>query len=92
VQRYIADLSMATDIIISSREEQPLCLQLTTISAKFSQKKSEDWENTLRFWEIEKGLFLSFNPRETNFVNLVVNIALYNSNNLRRGVYLKFIL
>lgn len=92
VQRYIADLSMATDIIISSREEKPLCLQLTTISAKFSQEKSEDWENTLRFWEIEKGLFLSFNPRETNFVNLIVNIALYNSNNLRRGVYLKFIL
>lgn len=92
VQRYIADLSMATDIIVSSRRELPLCLQLTTLSDEHSQEKSESWENTLRFWEIERGLFLSFNPSETDFKNQIVNIALHNSDNLSTGRYLKFIL
>lgn len=90
VQRYIADLSMATDIIISSRQNQPLCIQLTTLSEQFSQRKSQDWENTLRFWEIERGLFLSFNPTATDFENQLVNIALYNSDNLRIDSYLRF--
>lgn len=90
VQRYVADLSMATDIIISSSQEKPLCIQLTTLSDEFAQEKSENWENTLRFWEIERGLFLSFNPSETDFVNQIVNVALYNSDHLRIGFYLKF--
>lgn len=90
VQRYIADLSMATDIIVSSKQNKSLCIQLTTLSDEFSQNKSEDWENTLQFWEIERGLFLSYNPTAANYVNQIVNIALYNSNHLKTGVYLKF--
>ncbi|MEW6498092.1 MAG: hypothetical protein AB1589_37165 [Cyanobacteriota bacterium] len=90
VQRYIADLSMATDIIVSSRQNKSLCIQLTTLSDEFSQNKSEDWENTLQFWEIDRGLFLSYNPSAANYVNQIVNIALYNSNHLKTGVYLKF--
>lgn len=90
VQRYIADLSMATDIIVSGRQNKPLCLQLTTLSDEFSQDKSEDWENTLRFWVIERGVFLSYNPTVTDFVNQIVNITLYNSDNLRIGAYIKF--
>lgn len=90
VQRYIADFSMATDIIISSRQNQPLCIQLTTLSDQFSQAKSKDWENTLRFWEIERGLFLSFNPTANDFENQLVNIALHNSDNLRTDIYLRF--
>ena len=90
VQRYIADLSMATDIIVSSRLELPLCIQLTTLSEEFYQEKSEEWANTLQLWGIERGLFLSFNPGETDFENQIVNISLYNSDNLRQGFYLKF--
>jgi len=90
VQRYVADLSMATDIIISNSQEKPLCIQLTTLSDEFSQEKSEEWENTLRSWGIERGLFLSFNPSQPDFVNQLVNIVLYNSNNLRTEIYLKF--
>jgi hypothetical protein len=89
-QSYVADLSMATDIIVSSRQKKPLCIQLTSLSDEFSQEKSEYWENTLRFWGIERGLFLSYNPGEADFVNQIVNIALYNSDNLRTGIYLKF--
>jgi len=90
VQRYVADLSMATDIIVSSRQEKALCIQLTSLSNEFSVGKSDNWETTLRFWEIERGLFLSYNPGNTNFVNQMANVILYNSDNLKASVYLKF--
>ncbi len=90
VRRYVADLSMATDIIVSSRQEKALCIQLTSLSNEFSVGKSDNWETTLRFWEIERGLFLSYNPGTSNFVNQIANIILYNSDNLKASVYLKF--
>ncbi|MDZ8106883.1 MAG: hypothetical protein RM338_14860 [Nostoc sp. DedQUE12a] len=90
VQRYIADLSMATDIIVSSTQESPLCIQLTSVSEEFSQDKFNEWENTLIFWAIDRGLFLSYNPGTTDFVNQIVNILLSNSDNLSIGSYLKF--
>ncbi len=89
-QCYIADFSMATDIIISSRQNNPLCIQITSLSDEFSQEKSDNWENTLQRWGIDRGLFLSYNPHITDFVNQVVNISLYNSDHLKTGVYLKF--
>lgn len=90
VQRYIADLSMATDIIISSRQEKSLCVQLTRVSDEFSQEKSQDWETTLVNWGIERGLFLSYNPAKPDFVNQIANMALYNSDNIKVGLYLRF--
>jgi hypothetical protein len=89
-QRYIADLSMATDLIISSRNNQPLCIQVTSVSKELNQQKYQAWQNTLRLWEIERGLFLSYNPKDANFVNQLVNVALYNSDYLCGGKYLKF--
>jgi hypothetical protein len=89
-QRYVADLSMATDFIVSHRQENPLCVQITSLSDEFSQKKSEDWESTLRAWGIGRGLFLSYNPGDSDSMAQTVNMALYNSDNLRRGIYLKF--
>lgn len=89
-QCYIADFSMATDIIVSSRHSDPLCIQITSLSDEFSQEKSDNWENTLQRWGINRGLFLSYNPHITDFVNQVVNISLYNSDHLKTGVYLKF--
>ena len=90
VLRYVTDLSMATDIIVSSTQESPLCIQLTSVSEEFSQEKFDDWENTLIFWAIDRGLFLSYNPRATDFVNQIVNTLLNNSDNLSIGSYLKF--
>lgn len=92
VKRYVVDLSMSTDIIVSAGQKDSLCVQLTSLKKEFCQEKSDEWENTLRFWKIERGLFLSYNPGEPNFVNRIANIALYNSNNLENGVYLRFIL
>lgn len=89
VQRYIVDLSMATDIIVSSTQEQPLCVQLTSLSQEFYLEKSIKWENTLLFWGIERGLFLSYNPGTTDYVNQIVNLALDSSDNIQTGIYLK---
>jgi len=90
LQRYVADLSMATDLIVSGSQNKPLCIQLTSISEDFFDAKYLDWKNTLHQWSIERGLFLSFNPSKPEFIKQIVNIALYNSNNLEIGKYLKF--
>ena len=90
VKRYIADLSMATDIIVSSKYEKSLCVQLTSLSEEFYQEKSNNWESTLRFWKIDKGLLLSYNPGITDFMDSIVNVTLYNSDNLETGIYLTF--
>ncbi|MDB9450492.1 hypothetical protein [Dolichospermum circinale] len=89
LQRYIVDLSMASDIIVSSIQEQPLCIQLTSQSQEFTQAKSDDWEDTLISWGIARGLFLSFNPGESDFINQIVNLALDKSDNLNNGIYQK---
>lgn len=89
-QRYIADLSMATDLIISSHQNKPLCIQVTSVGEEFNRQKYRDWQNTLQLWEIERGLFLSYNPGDGNFINQLVNMALYNSDYLANGKYLSF--
>jgi hypothetical protein len=89
-QRYIADLSMATDLIVSNQQHQPLCIQITSVSQEFNQQKYQDWKNTLLLWKIERGLFLSYNPGNVNFLNQLVNMALYNSAHLPDGKYIRF--
>ncbi|MUG99322.1 hypothetical protein F7734_46375 [Scytonema sp. UIC 10036] len=89
-QCYIADLSMATDIIVSNKQQNPLCSQITSLSEEFSQEKYDDWKNTLQHWGIERGLFLSYNPNTIDGINQIVNVVLYNSDRLGASVYLKF--
>jgi len=89
VWRFIADLSMATDIIVSSVEENPLCAQLTTVAKKYSQKKEEKWAETLRHWKIDRGLFISYNPAIADYVDKIVEILRYKSDNLKEGEYRK---
>ncbi|YAF94732.1 MAG: hypothetical protein AB3A66_19365 [Nodularia sp. CChRGM 3473] len=89
-QRYIADLSMATDLIVSSHQAKPLCIQVTSVSEEFNHQKYHYWQNTLHSWEIERGLFLSYNPKNANYIKQLVNIAMYNSDCLSGGKYLKF--
>ncbi|WP_413171751.1 hypothetical protein [Anabaena azotica] len=92
VKRYIADLSMATDIIVSGSQNKPLCVQLTSLAEEFLIDKVTDWKDRLIFWEIERGLFLIYNPKNQDFVNQIVNTALDNSDNLNSGSYQQLIL
>lgn len=90
LQRYVADLSMATDLIVSGSQEQPLCVQLTSMAEEFSDRKYQEWKTDLLKWNIYRGLFLSYNPSKPEFIKQLVNIILYNSNNLKMGSYFKF--
>lgn len=89
-QRYIADLSMATDLIVSNHQQKPLCIQVTSVSEEFHGQKYERWQNALQMWEIERGLFLSYNPGEMDFIHHLVNVVLYNSDHLSEGKYINF--
>ncbi|MEB3827739.1 hypothetical protein [Phormidium sp. CCY1219] len=90
VQRYVADFSMATDAIVSSPTGKPLCVQVTSMSDEFSEYKYEEWKRTLQAWEIERGIFVSYNPGKEAFVRELVNVVLHNSNHLADYKYLKF--
>ena len=90
VWRLIADMSMATDIIVSNNQENPLCTQLTQSADKYTEQKEEKWEETLLYWGIERGLFISYNPAIEDYVTQVVNIAKYNSDNIKPEKYQKF--
>jgi hypothetical protein len=59
---YILDLSMATDLVVSSAFKIPLGVQLTTLSSQYSVEKKVQWELTLRYWQVQRALFVSFNP------------------------------
>ena len=89
-RRYIADLSMATDLIVSNHQNKPLCIQVTSVSEEFHTRKYQKWQNALQLWEIERGLFLSYNPKDNDFIHQLVNVALYNSDHLDEGKYVNF--
>jgi hypothetical protein len=89
VQRYIADFSMATDIIVSHSQNKRLCIQLTTVADKYVSEKYQKWKETLEFWQIDRGFFSNYNTRDENYLNRLVNLAIYNSNNLAKAKYLK---
>lgn len=90
VHRYIADLSMATDVIVSSSTGKPLCVQLTTMSCELCNDKYKEWKNTLQQWKIRRGIFVSYNPGQDRSVIQLVNLVLHNSNHLKEAKYLKF--
>lgn len=59
---YIADLSMATDLVASGKKKLALCVQLTSIRTSLTADKENDWLSTLKYWGIQRGLFVSLNP------------------------------
>lgn len=88
---FIADFSMATDLIASSYYQQrALCVQLTTLHPYHQQNKYQQWLETLKYWQIPRGLFLSYDPSNTNQLNRLVNTILMNSDSCPDGEYKQF--
>ena len=83
VHRYIADLSMATDVIVSSNAGKPLCVQLTTMSGELCNHKYKEWKDTLQQWNIRRGIFVSYNPGLDRSVIQLVNLILSGSGSIR---------
>ncbi|NER08005.1 MAG: hypothetical protein F6K17_38370 [Okeania sp. SIO3C4] len=90
VHRYIADLSMATDVIVSSSTGKPLCVQITTMSGELCNHKYNEWKDTLQQWKIRRGIFVSYNPGQDRSVIQLVNLVLHNSKHLTETKYIKF--
>lgn len=87
VNPYIADLSMATDLIASRTKKLVLCVQLTTVRDSLAVDKQRDWETTLRHWGIQRGLFLSFNPSLPQVHSVVGKLVLRCSDQLPQQCY-----
>ena len=84
-RRYVADLSMATDIVLSYRQQKACCVQLTKSKIENCGDKLEKWEEALEYWEITKGIFVSFDPTED--YTRIVNQILWKTDNLHNGEY-----
>lgn len=64
---YLLDLSMATDLIAANNISATLAVQLTTLSEKWLDTKQDEWEKTLKYWQIKRGLLLSYSPQINDF-------------------------
>jgi hypothetical protein len=62
--KYVVDLSMASDLVVSRNWETALCIQLTTSADRHLEDKKSQWQSTLAYWEIKRALFVSFHPQE----------------------------
>jgi hypothetical protein len=85
LSRYIIDLSMATDLVVSRDSSPALCIQLTTSADQHSETKKSQWRSTLGRWGIKRALFLSFHPRQ-DCKNLA-KLVLWKGDNLPDDCY-----
>jgi hypothetical protein len=76
---------MATDLIASGTLKKALCVQLTTLSNRLSVDKKVRWELTLRYWKIQRALFVGFNPKRDRTV--LENRLLQESDRLPPSCY-----
>jgi hypothetical protein len=89
LHRYLADFSLATDLIVSYSPHRSLCVQITTVSGNNLLSKYRDWKATLEKWDVPRGLIISYNPSQSNYLQTVAKVALEKSNNLPEKQYLK---
>lgn len=61
-KNMILDFSMATDLMVSGYLEQALCVQLTISAQQHTCEKIRLWKKTLKYWKMERALFISFDP------------------------------
>lgn len=74
--RHLLDLSMATDLLASGHQNAALCVQLTTLAEKYLGDKQQNWESTLQYWSIKRGLLISYNPTATDLVPRLTRVIL----------------
>jgi hypothetical protein len=60
--RYILDLSMSTDILVSGSCNKPLAVQLTKTNPQLLSEKQNEWNRTLIYWSIKRGVLFSQSP------------------------------
>lgn len=94
VLRYIADFSMATDLIANGVLEKPLSVQLTITNEYLLDDKKRKWKDTLKYWNIERAIFISYNPgnkrgSELDVIHRLSSYLLESTNNLPNSCYIE---
>jgi hypothetical protein len=85
VQRIILDFSMATDILVSGNKNQPLAVQITTLGKQdYVKNKFQDWKNTLDYWQILRGSFISYKPTNQDVTNQLAYLIFKQSDDLKK--------
>ena len=92
--RYICDLSMATDLIVSGMGDKPLCVQLTVTNVSLLETIKSYWKTTVQQWKIERAYFLSYNPvsrttRELEIISRLCNYILDKAQTLPDNCYIE---
>jgi hypothetical protein len=92
--RYICDLSMATDLIVSGIGDKPLCVQLTVTNDSLLDPKKTNWKTTVQQWKIARAFFLSYNPvsrtgNELEIINRLCNYILDKAQTLPDNCYIE---
>jgi hypothetical protein len=86
--RYILDLSMATDLLVAGDLETPICVQLTTNSGEWLNSKNFKWKEILFYWNIPRGLLISYSPKRLNY-SCLAKVILQDSDTLPHSCYSK---
>ena len=86
---YIADLSMATDLIASGTKGIALCVQLTSVRESLAVDKRNEWKSTLEYWGIRRGVFVRFNPRRNQVCSVIDKYGFSSSDQLPEQCYLE---
>ncbi len=84
---FIADLSMSTDFIASGSQQIPLCVQITTVRDALSKDKQTQWQKTLEYWSIKRGIFISYNPSQIRVDVKIAQHTLMHSDRLSEQCY-----
>lgn len=83
--RYILDLSMATDLVISYNSGEPLAVQMTSSNPDLLGQKQSEWEKTLVYWKVPRGVL--FSHYTSHRVGKSVEILLKHADTLENGCY-----
>ena len=83
--RYILDLSMATDILVSGSSSRSLAVQLTKSNPQVLSEKQNNWKETLRYWSIKRGVLFSQSPSHP--IHKSASSLLRLSDSLDEGCY-----
>ena len=88
IWRHTLDLSMATDLLVMGLANNPLCVQITTGNIHNLDEKKTNWESTLKHWNIQRGLLISYNPVPNNTAaKRIAVVVLQHGDSLPLGCY-----
>lgn len=93
--KYICDLSMATDLIVGSLGQKKICVQITITREELTEQKREEWKKTVRYWQIERAIFISYFPnsqpsKRLQIINDLASLLIERCENAPDSCYIEY--